>query len=442
MAIFQIQAKDAVVKFGQYPVINAVQSFDWEPSFNEEYFEELGNAIYPAQAITPEVSGSFELTHTGGTVSLLKRMIYSVTGGNYVGYRAGAANALTNSGTLYEKDLELAVFDLIENKKANEEFTRSTILPRAHLSTIGWSISADGSATTSLNFEGDMAEVYRGSKRDITAITQNLVRTSASVVTLTATAGFHPDLPGGTVPATTHTVEYLLIDDIRVDAADLTLVVTGTGATATYAYTVPAGVSVPAGARLMLLVWRKTPGTFPEIHYATPARFLRADDINIYLVPKSTVNIATDVAEGALNAYTFLDTDILLRVQSADINVDLRREALRQIRKNNQNTSVYYRAATYPLQVTASMSAFETDLEDWAKMQGKGVNDVLDLGGFEDKDWQIVVRFFQDDQVIETIAFLDARVSGRGARIQVSGRAEVNWSFTGSQLRIEGSELV
>lgn len=433
MAIFQIQGKDAVIKFGPYTVVNAVQSFDWDPSFNEEYFEELGNPLYAAQAITPEVSGSFEITATGGTVYLLKRMIYTLdtATGEFEGYKAGlpGSSTLGNDGTIREVDLELAVFDLIEAKKANEAFTRSVVLPRAHLASIAWSASADGTATQTVNFEGDLAEVYRGTKRDI--LTLPAERLDATTIELADEWGVNPTPTTGT-----HVIEYLMIDEVKVPGTGLTI--TGAGP---YEIELPAGVTVEVGQRLSLLAYAKTPGAFPGITYATDARFMRGSNINIWLVKKSTKDIST-IAEGSLNAYNFADADLLLRVQSADISVDMRREPLRQIKKNKNNSTIYYRAATFPLQVTSNLSSFETDLADWAKMQGvTDPNEMLDLGKFENKDWQIVMRFYHGEDVLETIVFGDARVSGRGSRISVGGRAEASWSFTGSQLRIEGSEI-
>lgn len=424
--IFQLQGKDSVLRLNHYAAVNAVQSFDWSPTFNEELYDELGNAEHTAQSISPEVSGSFEMTATGSTVAFLKRMInkYNAGTGEFEGYLAGDPASADNAGTITGSELERAIFDLIEAKKANEAFTRSLLLPRMHLSQLAWRADSNGAATETYSFEGELAEVYRDPMHDLVSVP--VVRKDAATVTVPA--GFTLD------PATGYAMVQLMVDDEIIDAASLT-----ENATTPNDVDV-AGFAIPIGARLALVLYKAVPGAFPAIDYPTTSRFVRADDIDIFLVPKATVDIA-GLADAALNAHVFSASDRLLRVQSADINVDLRREALRQIAQNSRNTSVYYRAATYPLAVTASASSFETDLADWQKIQGKNGTDVLNLGDFENMEWQLVLRYYKGSSVLQTIAFMDARVSGRSARVSVGGRAEVTWNFTGSAIKIEGSDI-
>lgn len=444
--IFQLQAKDAVLKLNHYAAINAVQSFDWEPSFNEEYYDELGNANHASQSITPEVSGSFEMTATGATVAFLKRMItkFNASTKEFEGYMAGSTP--DNAGTITGLDLERAVFDIVEAKKANEQFTRSLLLPRMHLSSLSMRADANGAATESYSFEGELAEVYREPNHDLTPLP--VTRVDADTVRVADTATYKVEVSGGAAATfATHYALYLMVDDNVIAAANLDPVWTNADASAdgsTEAFSgdinLTGGHTVPVGARLSLVVAKKTAGSFPAISYPTTARFVRADQIDIFLVAKGTVDIA-GLAAGSLNTYNFANADRLLRVQSADISVDLRREALRQLAKNDRKSAVFYRAATYPLQVTASATAFETDLADWAKMQGKSATDVLNLEDFEGQEWQIVMRYYKAGTVMQTVALCDARVSGRGARVAVGGRSEVTWNFTGSNVKIEGSNV-
>lgn len=435
--VFQIQAKDAVLKIGNYAAINAVQSFDWDPTFNEEYFEQLGDDTYMGYAIAPEVSGSFEMGATGSTVAFLKRMINRFDNDEYNGYMAGTV--ADNAGTIRGRDLEYTVFDLIEAKKANEQFTRSLLLPRAHLSTLSFSMDTTGRATETYSFEGDLAEVYRNATRDISTIpVTRTVGSLESSVTVADPVTYALDVPGGANESdATHLIHCLYIDDVRVEAEDLNPVWAADSFTGDIDVD---GVEVKQGARLSLVIYAKNPGDFPTIPHPTSARFVRADDIDIWLISRQTLDLS-NLADGALNSTVFPDNDLFLRVQSASLNIDLRREALRQIRKNNRNTSVFYRAATYPLQITADATTMETTLLDWQKLAGLTSGDVLDLGSFENQEWQIVIRYYHGDDVLQTMALLDARVNGRGTSLSVGGRSEITWSFTGSDVVIEGSNV-
>jgi len=417
--VFQIQAKDAVISIGEYAAINAVQSFDWDPAMNEENYSELGSEDYTATSIEPEVSGSFELTATGSTVAFLKQMIYEIDPDGTVAYKAGNPAAADNDGMIRSRELEFAVFDLIEAKKPNEVFSRSLVLPRSHLSSVNWTASSDGAASETYSFEGDLVEVYRAPDHDLISIP------AVRIDETTVEAPAHRDLAD-------FDVHYLMVSENQIAAADLTI--TGSNVEIT-----GSGVRIAEGARVVLMASRTAPGQFPEIDYPTACRYLKADSIDLWLVPKS-VDIDSMEA-GDLNAFAFEEEHSFLRCQSVDLTIDLQREALRQIKKNNNKTSIYYRAATFPLDVSASLSALETNLKDWADIQGKGDGDVLNLADFDGVEHQIVVRYYLGDDVLQTMAFTDARVTGRGTNIAVGGRAEVTWNFTGSLLVIDGATV-
>jgi hypothetical protein len=73
-------------------------------------------------------------------------------------------------GSYSESRLQFAVFDLIESKKADEVFDRSTLIPRAHLTSISISAKADGTASESYAFEGDILEIYRKPFHDLVSL--------------------------------------------------------------------------------------------------------------------------------------------------------------------------------------------------------------------------------------------------------------------------------
>ena len=440
--IFQLQSKDAIIRLNHYDHVNMVQNFQWDPAFNEEYISQLGDEAYAAQTIQPEVSGSFEQMATGSTVAFLKQMIntFNVTTGRFTGFLAGDPATADNSGTIDELDLEFCIFDLIEAKRPNDEFKRSLLLPRMFMSSIAWSADANGNASETYNFEGDLAEVYRDPYQDLFTfpVTQKV---GSETTTVVLPSGYTWKLDSGAAGTDgDYMVLALFVNEEKIDddGTNLTL------ATRDLTIEAAAGVTIADGARLTVIAYKYfTAGVsdpaWPTINHPTSARFVKGDKIDIWLVASGTVDIR-NLADGNLNTYTsFLDADQFLRVQTCNVNVDLRREALRQIKKNNRGNTIYYRGSTYPLNITASASVLETDLWAWQKIQGKNDTDVLDLAAFENAKWQLVMRYYYNDSVIQTIAFTDARVSGRSYNVAVEGRAEVTWDFTGSELKIEGS---
>lgn len=442
MSTFQVQAKDAIYSINDMDTVNAMQNFNWDPAFNEELTEELGNAGYSSQSISPELSGSFDVNATGSTVALLSRMIQDLDGsGNFLGYKFNVATP--NAGTIRHTDLEYAVFDLIGKKKENEIFTRSEFFPRVFLSTMNFSGDANGNASESYSFEGQFMDIYRGDYRDI--ISKPATRTTATTATLVDT-DFRLDLEtptNGTTP--THTIIAVQVnEDVYTEGAgEITAVSDSVGAgPAIITFT---GVTLPAGARIMVWAYKITPGTFPVVYNPTSARFVRANQIDIWIVKQSTVDISA-LADGALMTQSFTDSDAFLRVQSFDLSVDLRREVLRQIKKTDNLSSIYYRAATYPLNITASANTFESDLDDWRRLVDAtavpaSAADTLNLADFDGKEFQLVIRYYYNGTAIQTMAFTDARVTGMSMSNSVGGRGEVSWSFTGSEIVIEGANV-
>lgn len=448
MSIFQVRAKDSIIHLNQFPTLNAIQSFNWDPNFNEEYFSELGNENYSAQAVTPEVSGSFEANAVGATVACMHRMLLDRdVDGNVTGYRFNASTP--NTGTIRAVDFEDLVFDLIEAKKPNDVFTRSTLLPHCFLTSWALSVSVDGAARETYSFDGDIAEVYRSPYHDLWSVTG--ARTTAT--TITVDEDFYCDVPGGDLGGESAGIEYrvlkVFIDNEEIAVADITADDTA-GDAPTILDITASGKTIPEGARIQVIMAALDPGAFPAIYNPVAARFIKADKVNLFLVNQEDTDLG-ELADGDLVEFDFENNDRLLRVQSIDFNVDLRREVLREIAYNTRNSSVFYRAATYPLNVTANMSVLETDLNDWAKIQDKRLDDmnatfdpadILNLGDFEGKEWQLIAQMWYEGAVIQVTGLLNGRVSGRGSSVAVEGRSEISWNFTGSEIVVEGIDPV
>lgn len=458
--IFQIRSSDHVVRMNWYTAINAIQSIDVTPAFNEEYAKELGTTANFDYTIQPEVAVTMESLGTGSTVAYLRYMMtqFNTGTGEFEGFRGGAPNAATpNEATLTGDDLEFVAVDLIESKKANEEFIRSSVLPRCQLSSLSFRADANGTASETYNFEGELQDIFLKPWHDVISIP--LTRNSSTELQV-------PDDPALSLPYevaitgdanvvnSDWVLAYIMIDEVKVQGEAANVVANWTGASFDGTLTLQSPLVAPLGARLSAIIFRKTPGNMPTL--STPpsgARTLRAHKISIWLVDPADIDLYAEPDLNAANVTAVLtDARLVLRCQTADVNIDLRREALRQIKKSNDG-SIYYRAATYPLDITVGLTAFETDLFDWQRIQGKTFSGseastayekdkILNLVDFETPEWQIVMRYYRDDQVIQTMAVTDARVNGAGQRNVVEGRAEITWGFTGSLWKITGDTWV
>jgi hypothetical protein len=447
MAIFQLQAKDAVIKINSSEALNAIQSFQWDSALNAENLSQLGDANYDAQIITPEVSGSFEVRSTGATASILSRMIYVI---NPVTGEFTGPMGTSNDRLIRETDLEFAVFDLIESKKANEVFDRSTLIPRAFLSSLAISASSDGAATETYSFSSDVLEIFRKPYHDLVSIPV-LRKAGDELDTVTVPVAYSLEAASSD-PTAAWKIYQVDIDGKRIPAAGVT--VSGQDVSLSQAQ-VDAGITFPAGARVHILAYKKTPGAFPTITSPTTARFVKADKINIWLVnPNTAFTVAgqTGTVEAHINAgrdlnsVPFSDADLLLRCQSVNINVDLQRENLNEIRNNDRGNSIYYKAVTYPLNISADFSAYETDLDIFAKLQeknlyGSAAPDILDLASFENKEWMLVVRYYKGNTTLQTVALLNAKIENPGSSVSVGGRSEISFQMTGSKLAIKGATV-
>src|SRR5258706_439895 len=154
--VFQVQAKDSVIKLNAFDAINAVQNLNLDPRFNEEYYTELGNVNFSAQSRQPETEGSFEVTATGSVAAMLARMNY-----NYA-TQAYAFDPVTkgNVFTFTENDMDEMIFDLINLKQPGTAFTDSTLVPNAQLTNLSLRIDSTGTGTETYRFVANLQEAF------------------------------------------------------------------------------------------------------------------------------------------------------------------------------------------------------------------------------------------------------------------------------------------
>lgn len=420
--VFQVQAKDSVVLFNAFPALNAVQNLSLDPAFNEENLNELGNASYAATSRTPETAGTFDVTSTGASASILARMLYNYTTQAYL----FDPTTQGNDYSITETDLEYMVFDLINLKQPGESFSEATLVPNANLTGFTFTVDATGLATETYSFEADLQEALYTPYHDLVSVPC----TSTDADTITIPAAYQSDINSGTYADPL----YVFKDNQKYSHSDGSPPVWASNTT----IDVPnaeLNTSAPYN-RVMAILFKRTPGTFPTIYYPTTARFMRGDRIDIWLVDSGTISLD--------------DTNRLLRCQSADVNVDLTRDKLQEIRRNDDGSTTYWRSLNYPLNITTTVNVLETTLDTWADLQKKTLNasattsqpydtnNILNLADFE--TMRLVIKYYPvgSDTPLQTVTLEDLEITTFGEAQQVQGRAERTLGFTGSQITING----
>jgi len=496
----QILASDKQLKINDFPLLGMVQSFDWSPAFNAQDIFELGNSSKVASALELETSGSFELMSIGGTAGLLARMITRRTAGVFNGYefdRILVATQLATSGTtttitktaagwtvdvylgksVYitvgtnvglrrtittnsatvltvspafptaidatssfqidggpnafvwtQDNLSECSFDIVSYIKSDQTNWDKTItLPRCFLTSMSGRAEANGSATESFNFTGDfvMGTVYP----------YHYIRSIPAPYTSVSTC----TLADPTVATATWALAYLYINERRLRTTVGDGIYAALGASGVITIT---GMTILNTDKIQAIVWDNSspPQVFPTItaaDRATTSFFVRGYSCDIYVAP------ATPATPTTLERW--------LKVQSIDWNIDLRTEALRQVSYNSAGTSIYCRLPTFPINITANVSAYESDWADW-KAVSDGAVKTFGTGGaavYADSydfspnslktSFAVVVQYKNKlGVVMQTWNFSDMRLEGSGSRINVGGRSEISWSLSGTTFTLTG----
>lgn len=415
--VFQIQAKDSVVRLGAFDAVNAIQNLSLDPTFNEENFSELGNKNFTATARSPETSGSFEVTATGSIPSVLARMIYNYTTQEYLFDPSTGGNTYS----ITEDDFENAIFDVLNLKRPGGAFDQATVVPNAQLTGFSLRADATGTASETYTFEADRQESYFKPYHDMVSVPLN---------TITATTAEIPSAFTSTIDSGTYHIMKVFKDDEEFDST-----LASWSDTDTITVTGAAFETIAPFNRVTALLYKIAAGSFPTIFYPTTARFVKGDRVDVWLVNSGT---------------TTTDANRLLKCQSVDMNIDLSRDALQQIKRNDNLNTTYWRGLNFPLNITATLTVTEVDLAMWAGLEGQTLNqaadvdtidanNLMDLVSFETQKLELKYYRQGNDTALCTIVVTDMDINGFGDAQQVGGRLERTIGLTGSNMTIEGT---
>jgi len=411
-------SKDTVYTVNGYGALSSLQRFNYTYSANEEDIEEIGNSVKVGTSSDPETTLSFEVTDTGTLAALFARMIYDYTAQDY---QAGVSTDITtNVFSFDEEDLQYLIFTAGEYIAAGDIFDQAVLFPYHFVNSFSISLTADGIGSVTLDANGSLFQpIYKP---------YHTTRAYPVQYASTTTA----DIPGGwSVGSGTHGILGLEVNNVIVEDTNLSWSAADT-------VEIAGGTTIDTDDRLMLWAFELTPSaSVPSIDYTNTIRFVKPDRINIWLMPSGTDHSTQDA---------------FLRVQALDLTVDLAREQLKEIAKNEQGTAVFYQIPQYPLDITGQIRVYETTLSKWAELQGKTLNasattgtvdtdNVLSSNNFGDV--KLVVEWFKygDDNPIQRLTCDTVSVTGWDSTQEIDGRKEGVYNISTSDFLIEGFDV-
>lgn len=452
MAVTQVLGTDKALRLNNFDTLGLVQNFNWSPNFNAQDVFELGRTTRLDTLMELETSGSFDVTAAGNLAGLIARMKVKLNSGTgaFEGFHfnetAGAQVATAWSGVASgtslgingydwnQDDLANLKFDLVLHEKTEQTlFNRSTYLACCYPTTINGRVDANGVATDTVNWSGLYVVGFPSPYHDV-----------RTVPAVRGSAANKLALIDGAAYTTGWTVAYVTMDGVPIttDTQNPTYV----SSSFTSSELTVTGATVPVGVVTMVTLYKtSSPNTnWANVHTpdtvgsgATAVFGVRGFQANVYIAPSTSTAAVPDSQ--------------WLKVQSLDYSVDMRMETMRQIAFNDQGTSIYHRAPTYPLAMTVNATVMETDWADWkALITGKAFdgtgtvyNNTYDFAPQNlKKEFAVVVDYFtKDGTKIQRVTFGDMRVDGMGSRIAVGGRGEITWTFRGSSFRVQGTNI-
>jgi len=411
-------SKDTVYTLNGFGALTGLQRFNYSYSANEEEIYEIGNSVTAATSTDPETSLSFEVTDTGALAALFARMRYDYTSQDY---EAGVTLDIdTNVFSFTEDDLQYLIFTAGEYKAPGDIFDSATILPYHFVDSIGIRLTSDGVGSVSIDASGSLFQpIYKPYHTTRAYPVQYASDTTVDIV------------GGWNVASGTHGVLALEVNNKIIEDTNLAWSAADT-------VTISGGDTVATDDRLMLWAFELTPSSsLPSLDYVNTIRFVKPDRINIWLIPSGT-------AAGAGENY--------LRVQSLDFTVDLAREQLQEIARNEQGSAVFYQAPQYPLDITGSIGIYETTLAKFAELQGKTLNESATTGTIDAnnilssndfQDAKIVVEWYRygSSSPIQRLTCDNVAITGYDSTQEVRGRKEGTWSFRTSDFLLQGFDV-
>lgn len=411
-------SKDTIYTLNGFGALSGLQRFNYSYTANEEDHDEIGSATSAATSIEPETSISFEIKDTGSLAAVLARMHYDYGTQDYT---AGVTTDIsTNAFSFTEVDLENLIFTAGEYKAPGTVFSEAVLFPYHFVTSISLRLNSDNVGSVSFDAQGALFKpLYKPYHTTKAYPVQYATATTA-------------DIPGGwSVSSGTHNLLGLEVNNQILDHTEISWSDADT-------ISVDNGSTISTEDRLMVWAFPRTSTTtLPSLDYVTSIHFVKPDRISVWLQPEATAHTHN-------NKY--------LRVQSVDLTVDVSRDELKEIARNELGTSTFYQGVRYPLDITGQLRVFETDLDKWAELQGKTLNESATTGTIDTdnlldiSNWgtaKLVIEWYKygNSNPIQRVVCSGISFVGYDSTQEVGGRKEATWNISTSQFAISGFDV-
>lgn len=332
-------------------ILSRVQSFTADTDKSVEEMRELSNeSITEYVEGLPVVSVSVDTSEIGGLRNL--GALCNASGASYI-----------------DKDnFDLTSVDLAVQIEEDGVLARTMYMGDCFLTGISWSFDVGGVASENFTLESDNKTQYFDTKKEmfITTAAYGENDTTGSGVTTIEGSGW----------AALHTGLFITVDnEIIRSAVDKSIkvpdLIVGSGGfmRAAIMNSRDSAVCTPiisGGTRYRVGFYKDTPGSVIDLTSGKAAGAHGLDGSSIGGVRKGMVEIYL-IPSGVSSATGLFSTSAsneILRLQTVSVDVDLSRESLEEL----GNYKAYYRSMVLPIPVTVTLSAIESDIDNWCRM--------------------------------------------------------------------------
>lgn len=395
--------------YGDGNQIKRAQSFSSNTDFTEERLLELANSGVAEKVDDAVVTATLETNDYGA----IDNFMIALGQGFYSG-------TINPNRVFTDSDFDNAIVDFtVQIASDDTTLERTTWLGGMYLTGFSLTYTVDGISTESFDYEGDHKRHFLNSYKDTEVYKADFSDSSTALVSGSNLEG--------------QTALILTVDeDIKAQDRDGdTITLTDNGANTEITATRADGTSVTfvSGDRVRLVV--DGGGSNLSTLASTPAGIggLRRGMVRIFMWNPSTGN-----------------SEETLRLQSVTFDGDLSRDPKLQLGQKR----AFFRSLERPIEITVTVEALESDLEEWAKLSGNESGfdadtlNEIDIDDFvKTNRLEVLVYKSETDHTfaneLKRIVMTDLSISTEGDSITVGEDGTASLTLTGENFLISGS---
>lgn len=405
-------------------ILSRVQSFTADTDKSVEEMRELSNEnITEYVEGLPVVSISIDTSEFGSLKNL-----------NYLCGQKAADKYVNRS------NFDTSSVDLFAQIEEDGALARTMYMGDCFITGISWSFDVGGVASENFTLESDNKVQYFDTKKEMFVASGYYDgATTASGILTYVDSGWGP----------LHTGLFISKDnEIIRSAADKTILVPDLSAGAAGMHAAiydgnKVDTAIPiisGGSRYRVGFYKTTPNTTIQTGHgwldSSSIGGVRKGMVEIYLVPSGGKLVPSG------------STHEIYRLQTVSVDVDLSREALEEL----GNYKAYYRSMVLPIPVTVTLSALESDVDNWCRL-ANGTKDtwptaLTSAGEISFRDFvkgaSVHVKIYTDDEsaasrnALKSVVVRNLTATAESFSIDVGGNATQDITCNADNFLVSG----